>query len=95
MDTPVLNCEVVAENTPLRLSLEQMENPGETLRSLYSNFTLNDMREVLWDVFSERLAAKDDELGFYTRSDLLYYYEQMVHVLEAASMIYRIPGKVK
>jgi hypothetical protein len=60
----VLNSAVIAENTPLRLSTEQMANPEGTLRSLYKDFTLHDMREILWDVFSRSLAADDDELGF-------------------------------
>jgi hypothetical protein len=88
-----LNSDIIAENIPLRLTVEQMQEPAETLRGLFINFTLNKMREVLWDVFSERVAVNDDELGSYSRYDLLHYYEQMVLVLEAASMIYRIPGK--
>jgi hypothetical protein len=91
---PLLNSDLIAENIPLRLTQEQMQNPGEALKSLYTNFTLNNMREVLWDAFAYRMTAPDPQLGFFTRDDMLYYYENMIRVLEAASLIYRKPGKV-
>jgi len=84
----VLNSAVIAENTPLRLSTEQIANPEGTLRSLYKDFTLHDMREILWDVFSRSLAADDGELGLYPRYEMLFCYEEIIQVLEAGSLIY-------
>jgi hypothetical protein len=90
----VLNSSVIAENLPLRLSLEQMADPGETLRSLFTNWTLDEMREALWDIFSRSLAAKDEDLGPFSASEILFYYEEIIQVLEAACLIYRVPGRV-
>jgi hypothetical protein len=85
---PILNSAVVAENTPLRLKTTEMTHPEMTLRNLYLDFHLNDMREVLWDVFSRSLIAKDEDLGHFSREDMLFYYEEMVKVLEAGSLLF-------
>jgi hypothetical protein len=85
---PVLNSAVIAKNIPLRLSVGQMNDPRETLRRLYEEFSLNEMREVLWDVFGRTLIADDEALRDFSRADLLYYYERFVQILEAGSLVF-------
>lgn len=80
---------MVAESIPLRLTTDQMENPGATLQDLFTNWTLDEMRAVFWDVFSRSLAADDDLLGEFSRDEILYYYEQAVEVFEAACMLFK------
>jgi hypothetical protein len=65
---------VVNENNPLRLTTDQLIGPDKALAELYPQFTLHDMREVLWEVFSRSLVVKEDELGSYSRPDLLRYH---------------------
>jgi hypothetical protein len=89
----VLNSELIAKNTPLRLTREEMEDPQELLRNFFSSFTLNDIREALWDVFSRSLATNDCELGCITHDCLVYYYEEMVRMVEAAGLIYGPKGR--
>lgn len=91
----VQNSSVIAEYAPLRLTVQQIESPVETLHSLFTNWTLDDMREALWDVFARSLTVKDDDLGYFSREELLYYYEEVVRVLEAACLLYRVPGRVR
>ena len=84
---PVLNCAVIAKNTPLRLSSDQMSNPREVLRRIYEDFSLNEMREILWETFSQSFTA-DEDGPHYSRRDMLYYYEMFVQFLEAGSLVF-------
>ncbi|HEV2482984.1 MAG TPA: hypothetical protein VGS79_25140 [Puia sp.] len=83
-----LNCEVVAKNIPLRLTTNQMKDPKEALRNLYEESSLNEMREVLWDVFRRTFTANDEDFFSFPRRDMLYYYEQFVQILEAGSLLF-------
>ena len=78
---PLLSA-VVNENKPLKLTTDQLIGPDKALADLYPQFTLHDMREVLWEVFSRSLLVKDSELGNYSRSDLLRYHNLFVQVNE-------------
>ncbi|TDX02180.1 hypothetical protein [Dinghuibacter silviterrae] len=73
---------VVNENNPLRLTTDQLISRDKALADLYSQFTLHNMREVLWEVFSRSIVVKDDELGSYSRPELLRYYDLFVQVIE-------------
>ena len=88
------NSSVVAEYIPLNLSPEQMEDPKEALRSFFTTWSLDEMRNVLWDVFSRSLTVDDDEMGPFSRKALLFYYEEIVQVLEAACLLHRVPGRI-
>src|SRR5579862_3953738 len=78
---------VVNENKPLRLTTDQMIAPDKALSELYPQFTLHDMREVLWEVFSRSLVVNDNELGVYSRPDLLRYHALFVQVIEAGLFV--------
>jgi len=78
---------VVNENKPLRLTTDQMIAPDRALSELYPQFTLHDMREVLWEVFSRSLVVKDNELGSYSRPDLLRYHSFCVQVIELSFFV--------
>jgi len=80
---------MIAGSVPLRLTTDQMEDPGATLQNLFTNWTLDEMRAVFWDVFSRTLAADDDQLDDFSRDELLYYYEQAIEVFEAACMLFK------
>ena len=73
---------VVNENNQLRLTTDQLIGPDNALADLYPQFSLHDMREVLWEVFSRSLIVKDDDLGSYSRPDLLRYHALFVQVIE-------------
>ena len=73
---------VVNENKPLKLTTDQLIGPDKALAELYPQFTLHGMREILWEVFSRSLVVKDDELGSYSRPDLLRHHDLFVRVIE-------------
>ncbi len=87
---PLLNCAVIAKDIPLRLTMGQMSNPKEALRKIYEDFSLHEMREVLWESFSQSF-TNEEEHPYYSRRDLLYYYELIVQVLEAGSLLFDEP----
>ena len=78
---PLLSA-VVNENNPLKLTTDQLIGPDKALAQLYPQFTLHNMREVLWEVFSRSIVVKDEELGSYSRPDLLHYHDLFVQVIE-------------
>jgi hypothetical protein len=84
---PTLFSAVVAENTPLRLTTDQVTDPPQALSDLHAQFTLHNMREILWEVFSRSLLVTDNELGVFSRSDLLRYYGFLVQIVEASSLV--------
>jgi len=78
---PLLSA-IVNENKPLRLTTDQLIGPAKALAELYPQFTLHDMREVLWEVFSRSLVVKDEELGGYSRSELLRCHALCAQIIE-------------
>jgi hypothetical protein len=85
MATPI--CAIGAEISPLRLTTDQIINPEKALTELYPQFTLHNMREMLWEVFSRSLVVNDNELGAFSRVDLLRYYTFVVQIVEAGLLV--------
>lgn len=78
---------VIAENRPLRINTDQVISPEQSIYKLFDKASLNGMREVLWDVFSQRIVVTDDELGAYSRKELLRYHSVIVQMLEVSRII--------
>lgn len=78
------------ENRPLRLSEEERRNPYGVLEDFFSNFHLQDVREMLWEWL---VAALSSESGNYesghARSNLIYVYEKLELLIEAAHGLHR------
>jgi hypothetical protein len=77
----------IAENCPLRLTGDQIINPEKALTELYPHFTLHNIREMLWEVFSRGLIVNDNELGAFSRADLLRCYTVVVQIVEAGHLV--------
>ena len=91
----VLNSTHLAENIPLRLTGEEIQNPQEILYGFFTSVDLDSAREVLWDVFSRTLTSSDEDLGYFPRKEILFYYEVIVRLIEASCLLYQAYLKVR
>lgn len=78
------------ENQPLRLNEEERQNLYGVLEHFFRDFDLQDIREILWDWL---VAAMSTESGSYdsgySRSNLIFVYERLESLIEAAHGITR------
>lgn len=78
------------ENVPLRLSKEEKQDPYGVLDEFFSCFHLQDLREVLWDWLVAALSAESGAYNTgYTRSNLVFVYERLELLVEAAYTLHR------
>jgi hypothetical protein len=81
------NKSVIAMNTPLRLSREEMEKPLEVLATFFGDLSLDETRDILWEAFARALCAQDAEPEDLSRTDLLYFHREIEALIEAAYLI--------
>ena len=91
----VLNSTLIAENIPLCLTDEEVKNPHEVLYEFFTSVFLDETREVLWDVFSRSLITRDEDLGYFPRGELLFYYEELVRLVEASCLLHQAALKTR
>lgn len=76
------------ENNPVRLNEEQSQNLHSVLEDFFSCFHVQDMRRILWDWL---VAAMSSEICTYNtgfaRSNLVFVYERLLLLIEAANEI--------
>jgi hypothetical protein len=83
------NKSVIALNTPLRLTPEQIEKPLEVINSFFVGLSLDETREILWEAFSRALCTGEEDSGNLSNKELLYFHEEMEALLEATFLVYR------
>lgn len=73
------------ENSPVRLTEQQRQDLYGVLEDFFSNFHLQDVRELLWDWLVAALSSECStyESG-YARSNLIFVYEKLETLIEAA-----------
>jgi hypothetical protein len=78
------------ENRPLRLSEEERKDLYGVLDDFFSSFHLQDARELLWDWLVAALSSESGayESG-YARSNLIFVYEKLELLIEAAYGLHR------
>lgn len=85
-------------NQLLRLSKEQQQEPGAVFTCFFECYHLKDLRELLWDWL---LTALGTDNSTYSkgreRSNLIFLYEQLELLTEAAYLIHQrqLPAKIK
>jgi hypothetical protein len=85
-----VNTHPQLENQPLRLTEEEKQDPYIVLEDFFSNFHLQDMREMLWDWLVAAMSAESSAYNTgYARSNLVFVYEKLELMIEATYGIYK------
>jgi hypothetical protein len=75
-------------NQPIRLSVEERENPLQVLGEYFSDYDLGDVRHQLWLFLSISLTASDESFCEpIDRANLLTFYERTEELIEAAFIL--------
>src|SRR5687768_13706008 len=75
-------------NHPVRLTEAEKQNPHLVLQDFFSCFHLHDTREILWEWLSAALSTESGEYDTgYSRGKLLFVYEKLELLIEAAYQI--------
>lgn len=78
----------IEQNQPIRLTKQQQEDPMLVFDSFFDNYHLKDVREVLWNWLTAGLSSDN---GVYqngrSRSDLIFLYENVESLAEAAFLL--------
>ena len=83
-----VNTHPQLDNQPLRLTEEERQDPYIVLDDFFSNFHLQDVREMLWDWFVAAMSAESSAYNTgYARSNLVFVYEKLELFIEAVQII--------
>jgi hypothetical protein len=73
---------------PIRLTREQFENPTEVLSDFFDDYSLQDLRDTLWQVVKVCLTTDDHPFHEpFGRDALLALYESLETALEASYVL--------
>jgi len=77
------------ELEPRKLTPEQVANPMLVVHGLFDFAHLPQLREMLWDVLRTVVTGSYASLPEAEKNDLLYFYEQLEKLLEAAHLLHK------
>ena len=77
------NISIIAANTPLFLTIEEMASPVGVIASMFHGLTLDDMRGLLEDVFNSAICRPDDDQVDWGREDLIFLKKETIRLIEA------------
>lgn len=86
------NKSVIALNTPLRLTPDQIETPAGVISEFFSNLSLDETREILWEAFSRALCTNEEGEQELTNRELLYFHGEIEALIEAAFLMKQFPA---
>lgn len=73
------------QNKPFWLNNDEIKNPVEVLQQFYETYSLPVCRNHLWDLVMGFMNSEmADDLNRNERSDLLYFYQGLGELVEAA-----------
>lgn len=76
-------------NYPIKLTKKQRRNPRRVFRDFFLDFHLVDIRKILWDWMTAAVTCDREPFNEPGgRNDVLYFYERLEILLEAAYLIY-------
>ncbi|TDW95963.1 hypothetical protein [Dinghuibacter silviterrae] len=81
------NKSVIALNTPLRLTPDQIEAPEAVVTDFFSNLSLDETREILWEAFSRALCTEEEGERGLSHRELLYFHQEIEALIEAAFLL--------
>lgn len=59
------------------------KNPEAVLTGFFGSYSLSEARLLLWEMASQALCVSDEELGAFSRKELLAGYEALDLLIEA------------
>jgi hypothetical protein len=74
---------------PIHLKGMERANPDAVLKGFFGTYTLEECRDIFWDIVSRSLCCTDEELGTHGRREILGYYEEAERLIEAAFLIFK------
>jgi hypothetical protein len=83
------NSSIIAANLPLLLTTDEMDVPWEVIADFFETFDLDEIRQMIVDIFLITLCAPKDELMGYSRSDILFTKKELIRFVEAALLLYK------
>ena len=66
---------------------KEKKQPETVLKGFFASYSIDEARLLLWEMASQALCAGDEELGEFTRKELLAGYEALERLVEAAHCI--------
>ena len=63
---------------------KEQNQPEAVLTGFFDSYSIDEARLLLWEMASQALCVGDDELGGFTRRELLAGYEALERLVEAA-----------
>lgn len=78
------------ELKPRKLSQEEREDPMQAIRNFFNYANLPDIRQQLWEMLKTTVTGNYcRSLSRRERSDMLYFFEQLEKLVEAAHAMVR------
>ena len=65
---------------------EEKKHPEAVLEGFFSSYSVEEARLLLWEMASQAFCAGDEELGEFSRKELLAGYEALDRLLAAAHL---------
>lgn len=79
-----------SKSPPVCLTETERQNPHIVLEDFFSCFHLQDIHEMLWDWLVAALSSESGAYGSgHARSNLIYVYEKIMLLMQAANAINR------
>jgi hypothetical protein len=83
-------------NQPLRLTKEEEQDPRPVFEDFFECYHLNDVREILWQWFTEVISStRSISIESHDRSNHVYFYEKIEALIEAAFVLLNSMGPEK
>ena len=76
------------EMKPRKLSIEEMENPEDTIDEIFQYANLPELRWYLWEGTKTLVTGTFHHLRTRERSNLIYFYEQIEKLIEINHVMY-------
>ena len=77
------------ELQPRKLSSEEVKNPELVIHQFFDYAHLPEVRSHLWDWLKSTVSGDFNSLSRQERSSLLYFFEQLEKLVEAAHLIHQ------
>ena len=75
-------------NQPIRLSVQEREQPLTVVREYFKDYPLSDTRHTLWEIVSACLISDAPQFDdSHKRDDLLAFYTRTEELMEAICII--------
>jgi hypothetical protein len=85
----ITNRRILANNTPLLLTTEEIENPENVLKQFCNDFHLDRMKDTFGEVVSLAMSVDYEDLNEFTPREMLTFFYKIDLFLEAIYILYQ------